>query len=156
MYGGAIKNIGIGMGSKHGKCCTHSYAHPTKGIRACKVDYAKAIEASNSASCVRSANGNFLIPKTDPNETSVLDRMIHACSHDCFEIRDGQFMFHKERCTSCSSCFTTARFSGVFTMDPELPAMWPIAIADAAAGYMNAIGMDNFMFVNYAFDITPA
>jgi uncharacterized Fe-S center protein len=50
VYGGAIKNIGIGMGSKHGKIATHSYCNQKIGIPACKVDKAKAIAASNASS----------------------------------------------------------------------------------------------------------
>jgi hypothetical protein len=33
--------------------------------------------------------------------------------------------------------------------------MWPTVISDAASGYVNAMGKDNFLYVNYAFDITP-
>lgn len=155
VYGGALKNVGIGMGSKHGKIATHSYCHPTIGITSCKVNEAKAVEASNSASYSRTPQGNILIPKTDPSQTSVLDRLMNSCPHDCFSFENGEFVFHKEKCTFCANCLTTARFSGVFQLDPELPAMWPTVIADAAAAYITAMGKDNFLFVNYAFDITP-
>ncbi len=135
--GGAIKNIGIGMASGHGKACTHFANHPKYGIKATPIN----AEVSR---------------KMIENNPAYIDAIIKACPFDCYEIKDGELVFHSEQCRSCTSCFYTTMFSGLRTYAPEVRMATPTAIADSCAGIMNKLGKENFIFVNYAFDITPA
>ncbi|HSP46486.1 MAG TPA: DUF362 domain-containing protein [Clostridiaceae bacterium] len=137
VYGGAIKNIGIGMGSKRGKISTHFMNHPVYGIQNMTVNQAAAKQASEGPS------------------PTLLERTIKSCPFDAFEWKDDMLHFDQEKCGLCAGCFSSALFGGMLSIKPEITATWPPTIADAAAGYMNAIGKDKFLFLNYAFDISP-
>ncbi len=138
VFGGAIKNVGIGMASSRGKCVTHFVNHPKYGIKAATVNQ-EAVQ--------------YMLQYPHPN---MIDAMIKGCAFDALELVDGKLVKHNDRCRECSACFMSAFFSGMFNFPPDHPQTTPIAIADSASGIINKIDRDKFMFVNYAFDITPA
>ena len=78
-----------------------------------------------------------------------------GCPADAFEWKDEVFTFHNDRCVQCTACFGTGLFSGILGLAPEILSLWPPTIADAASAYINAIGKEKFLFLNYAFDISP-
>jgi uncharacterized Fe-S center protein len=137
VYGGALKNVGIGMGSHRGKESTHYLNHHIYGIQNMTVNQ----EAAKAA-----AQG----PKP-----TLLDRVIAGCPFDAFEMIDGEFVFHNEKCGKCAGCFSGALFAGILNLKPEITATWAPTIADAASGYINAIGKEKFIYVSYAMDISP-
>ncbi|ETA81849.1 hypothetical protein T472_0204215 [Youngiibacter fragilis 232.1] len=137
VYGGALKNVGIGMGSKRGKISTHFMNHPVYGIQAMEANQAAAQQLAQAP---------------HPN---MVDRAIEGCPFDAFEWKDGVFHFHSEKCGKCAGCFSAALFAGLLTLKPEITATWAPTIADAASGYIHAIGKEKFLFVNYAMDISP-
>ena len=137
-YGGAIKNIGIGMASCRGKSCTHFLNHPEFGLKTGVVNQ-------------EVAKGMMQMPH--PN---FIDGIINNCAFDCYEVKDGEFVFHSEKCKNCSACYYPALFSGLMQYNSALMTTTPTAIADSCAGIMNKIGKEKFMFVNYAYDITPS
>lgn len=153
VYGGALKNMGIGMGSKHGKIATHFYAHPERGLGTLHQDKIKA--CATAASVARLPTGNVLVPAKE-GESTILDQWMACCPRGCFHMEDGEMKWDKTNCNKCMLCFCTiGQMSGIMTMDPSLPALWPTLIADAATGYVNACGKDNFLYINYCFDVTP-
>lgn len=157
VYGGAIKNMGIGMGSKRGKIGTHFYPHPEYGMKSFVVNQERVKECANAIGVKRLPTGNVLVPKTRDDQVSILDRFLRACPYGCLKLNEnGELDWDVENCCTCNFCWQAAgQFAGIMKLNPALPALWPTLIADSAAGYMNAIGNDRFLFINYAFDITP-
>lgn len=137
VFGGAVKNVGIGMASARGKLTTHFVNHPTYGIRAAKVNDEFAQNA---------------LQQPSPNLIDILQK---ECAFGVYEVKDGRVEIHKDRCVQCGSCFFEACFSGLMSLPEDFLATTPMAIADSAAGFINHIGKDKWMFVNYAFDLTP-
>lgn len=137
VYGGALKNVGIGMGSTRGKISTHYLNHPIYGIQNMEVNQEAAQQAAQGP---------------HPN---IIDRVIAGCPFNAFEWKDDTFIFHREKCGKCASCFSGALFAGLLAMKPEITAAWAPTISDAASGYINAIGKGKFIYLNYAMDITP-
>lgn len=138
VFGGAIKNVGIGMCATRGKLSTHFVNHPKYGIKAAELNQ-EAVD--------------FALQQPSPN---MIDMMINECAFDAYEVKDGKFVYHRDKCTQCGSCFMEAFFGGAFKFPADHLETTPLAIADSAAGIINHIGKDNWMFVNYAFDITPS
>ena len=136
-YGGAIKNVGIGMASCRGKSAAHFVNHPEFGLKNGKVNQTVAQQ---------------VMQMPHPN---LVDGLINNCAFDCFEIKDGEFVFHSEKCRNCSACYYPALFSGVMQYSSALMTTTPTAIADSCAGIMEKLGKDKFLFLNYAYDITP-
>ena len=154
VYGGALKNMGIGMGSKHGKIATHFYAHPEFGLGVFHQDKAKA--CATAASVARLPTGNVLVPAKE-GESTILEQFMACCPRGCFEWTGEEMKWDRTNCNLCQLCFcTVGQMSGMSTMkNPSLPSLWPTLIADAATGYVNACGKDNFLYINYCFDVTP-
>ncbi len=136
-FGGAIKNIGIGFGSKRGKTATHFFSHPQYSVKSMKINQEAAQTAAKAA---------------HPN---MIDRAVVSCPFEAFEWQDGALVFHRERCRNCMACFSSALETGILGMSPAMMATWPVTIADAAAGYIGALGKDKLIYLNYAMDITP-
>lgn len=137
VYGGALKNIGIGMGSKRGKISTHYLNHPVYGIKSMTVNQEAAKQANQGPS------------------PTIVERAIKGCPFDAFEMKDDTFIFHNEKCQQCAGCFSSALFAGILNLKPEITATWAPTIADAAAGYINAIGKEKFIYLSYAMDVSP-
>lgn len=137
VFGGALKNVGIGCGSKRGKALTHLLNHERLGLKYFGINQQAAQAAAQA---------------TRPNG---LDRLIMCCPFDCFEWADDTLTFHRERCQGCTGCFGPGLFSGVMTPNPEIMLYWASTIPDAFAGYVNAIGKEKCGYVSYAMDIAP-
>lgn len=157
VYGGAIKNCGIGMGSKRGKIATHFYPHPFYGMRNVTIDQETVKACANSVGVRRLPTGNVLVPKTNDNQVSILDRFLKSCPWGYLKINEnGELEYDREKCCCCNFCWQAAgQFTGMMKINPDLPSLWPTLIADSASAYINAIGRDNFLFINYCFDVTP-
>jgi len=137
VFGGAMKNIGIGCGSKRGKLCTHLLNDPVYGRKAWGI---------NQQAAAALAQG--------PHPTQ-LERLIKGCPFGVLSYEDGVLKQNLDECHQCLACFGIGLFSGVFQVPPETLLLWPPAMVDACAGYVNAIGKDKIGYVNYAMDISP-
>ena len=157
VYGGAIKNMGIGMGSKRGKVGTHMYPHPVWGIPNAKIDQERFKECTNAVGVKRLPTGNVLVPKTSPEQSTIVDRYLASCPWGYLKkSEDGYLEWDKENCNNCNFCWQCAgQFAGIWKLHPDLPSLWPVTIADSASAYVNYFGKENCLFINYAFDITP-
>ncbi len=137
VYGGAIKNVGIGMASPRGKLTTHFFNHPVLGIKNWTI---------NQEAVKKIAEG----PR--PN---VLDNLIKSCPVDAFSYDGNALAFDKEKCILCGACMGPTMMSGMFNLPLDILPTWAPTIADSAAGIINAIGKDKMLYLNYAFDISP-
>ena len=137
VFGGAIKNVGIGMGSKLGKLCTHYLNHPVYGREAMTVNQEAARAANEGPS---------------PN---LMDRLIKNCPFDAMSWEDEMLKYDWKKCRKCAACFGPGLFNGILQPQPEVTFFWAPTISDAFAAYVNAIGPDKFLYVSYAMDVTP-
>ncbi|MDY7076777.1 MAG: DUF362 domain-containing protein [Chloroflexota bacterium] len=137
VFGGALKNVGIGCGSKRGKLVTHVLNHPTYGCRNWTVNQQAAAAAAQGP---------------HPN---LIDRLISNCPFDALSYENEVLTMHKDKCVQCASCFGPGLFSGVLAPPPELMLMFAATIPDAFSAYVHAIGKDKVGYVSYAMDISP-
>lgn len=137
VFGGSLKNVGIGMGSKRGKLCTHFLNHPIYGRKAFLINQEAAAGLAQGES------------------PTLMDRLINACAFDALEWKDGVLHYHSERCVQCAGCFGGGLFSGTLAPSAEALLTWAPTMVDAFAAYVNAIGKEKFIYLNYAMDISP-
>ncbi len=137
VFGGSMKNIGIGCGSKRGKLGTHVLNHPQYGINAWGI---------NQQAAAALAEG--------PSPT-VMDRLVNGCPFDAISWENNVFALDRDKCQQCLACFGNGLFTGLFQITPETLFIWAPTMVDACAGYVNAIGKDRVGYVNYAMDISP-
>jgi len=137
VYGGALKNVGIGMGSKRGKVSTHFLNHPIYGRKLWTLNQEAAAELSK-------------LPHPNPVESLVSSCPFHAFEYDLEGLH-----WAEEKCRQCGTCFTGGLFGGLLAFNPEILATWAPAMVDAASAYIKAIGAENMLYVSYAMDISP-
>lgn len=137
VFGGAMKNVGIGMASARGKYAVHNMSHPEYGMKTWEI---------NQDAVKRYAGM--------PAGMSPMDDAVNSCPAGAFKYEDGILTRDKEKCHMCGFCMGRF-FQGIYHMPMELMPSWPAGIVDAASGFINAIGKENMIFLNYAMDITP-
>ena len=132
VFGGAIKNLGIGAQSKRGKYNVH--------------------QGFNSKTSVsKSAFYPHLCKGTDCEK--VQDCM-EACPYGLIEIKDHTIEWHAEDCPGCNSC-QKVMTCGVMEWPLDLGDLTAAAIADGCLGAVKAVGRDKVGFVNMAIDVSP-
>lgn len=136
VFGGALKNVGIGMASVRGKYAIHNISHPQIGMKTWNI------------------NQEFVETAANEPRPNVIDRVLSECPANAFSYDNGILSRDKEKCHQCGFCFTYM-FEGLFDIPDELIPSWPAGITDSATAFVDAIGHDNMIFLNYAFDITP-
>jgi len=134
VYGGAIKNLGIGCLSKRGKMATHLLTHPELG----------------------SPSYGFHPEKCTGRDCPIYDRCVENCPVEAFQVKDDPpyAQKDKERCIGCAGCWMRLG-CGVITYPPNLEYYFPASIADSAKGVLKILGEDKVGFINYAIDISP-
>jgi uncharacterized Fe-S center protein len=135
VYGGAIKNVGIGCCSKRGKSVTHLMRHPLYGVDA----YGFHPETCLGAECPWYA----------------------VCAENCpveaFQIAaDPPYArWDRATCAECGGCWYRFR-CGVLENPPGREVITPAAFADSAKAAISLIGAAHIGFITYAIDISPA
>lgn len=137
VFGGALKNVGIGCSSKRGKLCCHLMNHPQYGIKTWAVDQEVAAALAQAP---------------HPNR---IDRLIRCCPFDAFSFENGVFGFDREECKECGMCQASALTTGVLKISDEALLLLSATMVDAFSGYVHAIGKDRVGYVSYAVDISP-
>jgi len=134
VYGGAIKNVGIGCCSKRGKMATHLLTHPQLGSR----------------------TYGFHPEKCTGRECPLYSRCVENCPTGAFQVLDTPPYAHKdvEKCIGCAGCWSRLG-CGVITYPPRIEFYFPAAIADSAKGVLEVLGREHVGFINYAIDISP-
>jgi uncharacterized Fe-S center protein len=138
VYGAALKNVGIGMASAHGKEAVHFISDHKVGVKTWKIDETAVAK---------------LAAAPRPN---TLDYVAGCCPNSAFSYDGKTFTRDPDKCKICGFCFGFMD-SGVYdaqSMSKSLACIVP-AIADSASGIINKIGKENCIFATYAMDITP-
>jgi len=136
VYGGAIKNIGVGCASKRGKMNLHLTNHPKYGIR----NWPYSPEACKGEKCPQ------------------METCRAICTMEAYKITEDGIIWDKDKCIGCFACAIWRLADadcGVIAVPDEWRAGSAIAIADSAAGCQNIIGKEDMGFINYAIDISP-
>lgn len=141
VYGGTLKNLGIGCSSKQGKSMVHLFQHPRWGYPAHMFHPEKCVgeECPVYKKCGENCpSGSFTLVEEKPYA-----RWDHSTCIGCYECR--------------------LRFPCGVIVPPEgawegsmMDMFFPAVIADAAKGYVEQVGRDKVGFINYAVDISPA
>jgi uncharacterized Fe-S center protein len=136
VYGGALKNLGIGCSSKQGKSIVHMFQHPTWGLPANEFHPEKCIgeDCPVYKRCAENCpSGSFTLAKEKPYAR-----------------------WDRDSCIGCYEC-GIRRPCGVVEApkDSKMVEYFPAVIADAAKAYVEHIGRDKVGLVSYAIDISP-
>ena len=135
VYGGAIKNVGIGCCSKRGKSVTHLLFHHQYGVDGYRFHPEKCL-------------GNECPRYTICSEN---------CPVDAFRVVDDApyARWDREQCAGCGGCWY--RFGcGVIESPPGREFYTPATFADSAKAAIDLIGAEHVGFISYAIDISPA
>lgn len=134
VFGGAIKNLGIGCCSKRGKSVTHLMFHPQFGIH----------------------NYQFNPDKCLGNDCPMFKVCSEDCPVDAFQIVDEEpyARWDREECVGCAGCWYRFR-CGVIESPPQREIVTPATFADSAKATIDLVGKNHVGFINYAIDISP-
>jgi uncharacterized Fe-S center protein len=136
VYGGSIKNLGIGCSSKQGKSMVHLFQHPKWGLPA----------------------NEFHPEKCVGEDCPVYKRCGENCPSGSFTLTDEKpyARWDRDICIGCYEC-GIRRACGVVVapLDSKMVEYFPAVIADAAKGYVEHIGRNRVGMINYAVDISP-
>ncbi len=141
VYGGAIKNLGIGCCSKRGKIATHLLTHPRLGVNHTESS-SKAFE--------------FHPEKCTGKECPSYNRCVENCPTGAFQILENPPYAQKddEKCVGCAACWSRTG-CGVLTRPANIENYFPAAVADSAKGVLKVLGEERVGFISYAIDISP-
>ncbi len=134
VFGGAIKNLGIGCLSRRGKVATHLGTHPIYG-----------------------KDGREFNPdKCEGKDCPIYDTCRENCPMEAFQLKNEPpyVSWDSDLCIGCLNCFIRTR-CGVFVM-PNRTFVVPVPFADSAKAVIETVGEDHVGFINYAIDISPA
>jgi hypothetical protein len=132
VYGGAVKNLGIGAQSKRGKLNVHQSMSPV-GMNA-RAFYPHLCNGTDCPSWERCDN---------------------ACPYGYLRITDHTISFDADNCVGCTACSSVVS-CGVLEPPMERNDTGTAAIADGALGAVKAVGRDKCGFINLAIDIAPS
>ena len=135
VYGGAIKNLGIGCQSKRGKHNVHLGGHPR---------YGWAVGASA-----------YFPQRCGGRECERWQSCESACPWGLIHVGQSGIEIELERCSGCSSCAGLIS-CGVLQYPEDHYDAFCTAIADGALGVVKAVGREKVGFVNMAIDVVPA
>ncbi|MFQ6075549.1 MAG: DUF362 domain-containing protein [Candidatus Bathyarchaeia archaeon] len=136
VFGGAIKNLGIGCCSKRGKAATHLNTHPQYGV----YGYAFNPEKCKGEECP----------------------LYETCSENCpvgaFKVvkEKPYARWDRESCVGCGGCWYRVRSCDVMEFPANREFVSPAVFADSAAAVIKHLGKDHVGFINYAIDISPS
>lgn len=133
VFGGAIKNMGIGCQSKRGKYNIHQARHPEWGMNLSEF------------------NPHLCIGRDCPQWQLCED----CCPYGLFRITDHTIEWRAEECVNCQSHMTVIN-CGVLNRPINNIDAAAAAMADGALAVVKTVGRDKVGFVNLAIDATPA
>jgi hypothetical protein len=133
VYGGAIKNIGVGCASKRGKYNLHMGGHP-KYCLSHKPFYPQ------------------LCKGTDCPTMALCNTM---CPEDAIHVGADGINWEKDKCTGCQCCFGVLVMCGVAMFTEDHFDVSAAAMADSALAVMKTFKPDKVGFINMAIDMSP-
>ena len=131
VYGGSIKNIGVGAASKRGKHNLHMGGHPLYNGW-----------VVNHAACM------------GKNGCDVWEACEVSCPVSAKKVIDDDIIYDPNRCVTCLACMFSCP-SFVFIPKIEAFEATPITIADSAKALVKTKKQGKVAFINMAIDITP-
>jgi uncharacterized Fe-S center protein len=134
VFGGAIKNLGIGAQSKRGKLNVHLGGHPTYGMKASSIFHPE----------------NF---KGKQQKGWELYESI--CPYDALRVTEDSMEWDKDKCPECRTCAVFFAAQNIIEPSPDSFKALNTAIADACFATMKTVGIDKTAFINLAIDLTP-
>jgi uncharacterized Fe-S center protein len=130
-FGGALKQLAMGCVGKEGKGDAHF------------------------------GKGNFVVK--NPNNCNSCGKCIKVCPTQCLSLKNGKIKQDIEKCIVCLHCSAVCNIDKpnsekrVFGLKKRLGAIEQVErMMDNAVGVVNAIGKDNFRYLNLAIDITSS
>jgi uncharacterized Fe-S center protein len=135
VFGGSLKNLGIGAQSKRGKFNVHMGGHPKYSI----------------------AKGAIFHPENCTGRKGEKDWEVleQICPAECFHVTEDSIEFDRDKCYDCRSCVGTMSGRGILELPLENYLGLNAGIADACLGTVKAVGKDKVAFINLAIDLTP-
>ena len=134
VFGGAIKNVGVGCSSKRGKMCLHVTTHPKYGI----PQWPYSPEA-----CI------------GRKECSEAEVCVSLCPVFSYKITNDGIEWDKDKCIGCMSCVNVRSLCGVIAIPDEWHLASIMGFVDAASACIKTVGKESTGFINYAIDISP-
>jgi hypothetical protein len=133
VYGGAIKNIGVGCASKRGKYNLHMGLHPKYGLNA-RPFYPQLCKGSECTSALLCNN---------------------ICPEDSLHVTEKGITWQREKCTGCQACFGILVLCGVGFIPDDHFDVGAAAMADSALAVMKTFKPGKVGFINMAIDMSP-
>jgi len=134
VYGGSIKNIGVGCVSKRGKTILHMCLHPKVGIKDWEFD------------------GTFCKGKVC-EEWTVCQNL---CPAEAIEVLEDKLTYDLEKCIGCLACCELVYKCSIRTMPKEWYEYTVIGMADSASAVIKCLGKEKAGFITFGIDISPS
>jgi len=135
VYGGAIKNLGIGCTSKRGKTATHMMTSPLYGI---------------------GATWPFHPEKCRGKDCISYQTCLELCPVGAVKLKENApyIEWDRKKCVGCGSHWFLFA-CGVSWYPPDYEYACPAAFADSAAAVVKLLGKEHVGYINFAIDISP-
>jgi uncharacterized Fe-S center protein len=134
VFGGAIKNLGIGAQSKRGKLNVHMCGHPRYGLKGSVKFHPENCKG-------REGTRNWQI-------------LEDICPFGLVHITDTSIEWDHENCSECRACLVYFSAMNIFEQSNVSFKALNAAIADACLATVKTVGRDKVGFINLALDVT--
>ncbi len=134
VFGGSIKNLGIGAQSKRGKFNVHVCGHPKYGLVASTKFHPENCKGKSA----------------EKDWKAIED----VCPYNLFHVTETSLEWEREKCCECRSCLAFMTGRGIFELSDLNFKGLNAGIADACLATVNTVGKDKVAFINMALDIT--
>ena len=133
VFGGSIKNLGIGAQSKRGKHNVHMGGHPKYSYKASTIFHPENCKGRQQAGW------------------EVLEQV---CPYNLFHVTENSIEWEREKCCDCLCCLGPMSSRGIFELSTDNFKATNAAIADACLATVKAVGKDKVAYINMAIDLT--
>jgi len=134
VFGGAIKNLGIGAQSKRGKFNVHMGRHPEYGLVASTIFHPENCKG-----------------RRGEKDWQMLE---DVCPFGLFHVTETSIEWEREKCCDCRTCAIFMSARNIFELgDANFKAL-NAGIADACLATVNTVGKEKIAFINMALDLT--
>ncbi|RJP19138.1 MAG: DUF362 domain-containing protein [Candidatus Abyssobacteria bacterium SURF_5] len=133
VYGGAIKNIGVGCASKRGKYNLHMGGHPKYGFNA-RPFYPQLCKGA---------------------ECPTMTLCNTVCPEDALHVNAEGIVWEEKKCTGCQACFGILVICGVGFIQDDYFDSQAAAMADSALAVMKTFKPGKVGCLSLAIDMSP-
>ena len=134
IFGGAIKNLGIGAQSKRGKLNVHMGGHPKYGMKASNKFHPENCKG-----------------KSGMKHWQVLE---DVCPYGLLHVTENSIEWEDDKCPECRACAVFFAALNIFEPNNESFIALNAAIADACLATVKCVGREKVGFINLAIDVT--